>query len=271
MLDRMRRRHRGERRISLWPVLALALLAAGTVALLSGCGAGLRDSDDARADVDAITHSSCASTALQALGAVAARVYREGIFSERTAVALRMIESSRALRTAVERSDAAKARAAAHALIATGHLTNLRVVRGGRVLIDVGGRAVAPLKGKLHDAAGRPIADFQTSVWAAGGLIAEVNGIAEAQAVLRTAGRTPTADRDLAGAIALPVITQGEFLLALGLAERAGALGAGKDAATQDEIRVAAKRLAGAGKNGMGELFKVLCLTGKPLALLPFS
>lgn len=74
-----------------------------------------------------------------------------------------------------------------------------------------------------------------------------------------------------AGASALPAMTQGDFLLALGLAERAGSLGRGKDAATQDAIRVAAERLAGAGEKGMGELFKVLCLTGKPMALPPFS
>ncbi len=201
----MRTRRFGDRSIVLWPALALGLLAAvAAIALLSGCGAGLRDSDDARADVDAITHASCASTALQALGGVATRVYREGISSERTASALRMIESSAPLRTAVERGDATQARAAARTLIATGHLTNLRVVRGGRRLIDVGARAVAPLKGTLKDASGKPIAAFQTSVWAAGGLIAEVNGIAEAQAVLRTAGPTPSADHQLAGAIALP-------------------------------------------------------------------
>jgi hypothetical protein len=201
----MRTRRHGEGRTAPWPAVMLALLAAAAaIALLSGCGTGLRDSDDARADVDTLTHPSCASTALQALGAVATRVYREGIFSERTVSALRMIESSAALRAAVQAGDAKRARAAAHALIATGHLTNLRVVRGGHELIDVGAGAVAPLNGTLKDASGKPIATFQTSVWAAGGLIAEVNGIAEAQAVLRTAGRTPARDHDLAGAIALP-------------------------------------------------------------------
>jgi len=76
---------------------------------------------------------------------------------------------------------------------------------------------------------------------------------------------------EAAGANPLPALTQGAFLLALGLVERAGALGRGKDGTTQDAIRTAAERLAGTGENGMGELFKVLCLTGKPLALPPFS
>ena len=73
-----------------------------------------------------------------------------------------------------------------------------------------------------------------------------------------------------AGASALPAMTQGDFLLSLGLAERAGALGHGKDEKTQAGIRAAAERLAGTGKGEMGGLFKVLCLTGAPLALPPF-
>jgi hypothetical protein len=184
---------------------ALAALAAlGVLVALSGCGASLRDSDDARADVDATTHASCASTVLQALGAVATRVYREGISSERTVIALRMVASSAALRAAVEAGNAHDARAAARALVATGHMTNLRVTVGGHVLVDVGGAALAPLSGELVGAAGKPIGTFQTSVWADGGLIAEINGIAEAQAVVRSAGRSVSAGHEVAGAIALP-------------------------------------------------------------------
>jgi len=74
-----------------------------------------------------------------------------------------------------------------------------------------------------------------------------------------------------AGAVVHPAMTQGDFLLALGLAERAGALGRGKDLSEQEAIRAAAERLAGTGKDAMGDLFKVLCLTGKPLALPPFA
>ncbi len=51
--------------------------------------------------------------------------------------------------------------------------------------------------------------------------------------------------------------TQGQFLLNLGLLQRAGALGANKPLEFQNEIQVAVERLAGA--QAMGELFKVLC------------
>ncbi|SEP79515.1 SAM-dependent methyltransferase, MidA family [Faunimonas pinastri] len=66
-------------------------------------------------------------------------------------------------------------------------------------------------------------------------------------------------------------LTQGRFLLDLGLLQRAGQLGAGKDAAAQEAIRAAVERLAG--PDQMGNLFKVLALTapGIAAALPPFA
>ncbi|HXP28527.1 MAG TPA: hypothetical protein VN804_02125, partial [Solirubrobacteraceae bacterium] len=191
--------------------VATALLALGSLAVLllvlSGCGGALRHvaDDDARADVDvdSASHGSCAATVLQTLGDVAARVYREGVSSERTLSATRMIERSPALRGAVEAEDPSAVQTAARALIATRHLTNLRVVRAGKVLADVGGPALAPISGTLTDTAGRPLASFVASVWADSGLITETDGIAEATTMLRsepTSGRGVT----LAGAFRLP-------------------------------------------------------------------
>ncbi|MCX5495185.1 class I SAM-dependent methyltransferase [Kaistia dalseonensis] len=71
------------------------------------------------------------------------------------------------------------------------------------------------------------------------------------------------------GATPAPIWTQGDFLLALGLLERAGRLGAGKDAETQDAIRSAVARLAG--PEAMGTLFKVLAVAAPGLALPPFA
>jgi hypothetical protein len=204
MVQRMRQRYAPFSRALMRARSSLALLAClAAVLALSSCGSSFRDSDDARADVDPATPGSCAATVLDALGHVATRVYNEGVASERTASALRMISSSPALREAVEAGSAAKTRAAAQALIATGHLTNLRVVRAGKVLIDLGGAAVAPLDGTLRDSAGKPIASFVTSVWAAGGLTAETNGIAEGTTLLRTDPSSGHAQM-VAGAFALP-------------------------------------------------------------------
>jgi hypothetical protein len=197
------------RRRSILARARLALLALGALAglllALSGCGATLRHAadDDASADVDSASTGSCAATALEALGHVAARVYREGVSSERTLSATRMIESSTALRSTVEAEDAAGVRAAARALVATRHLTNLRVVRNGQVLAEIGGPALAPISGAITDAAGRPLASYVTSVWADGGLIAETNGIAEASTVLRS-DPSSGEGQTLAGAFELP-------------------------------------------------------------------
>lgn len=64
---------------------------------------------------------------------------------------------------------------------------------------------------------------------------------------------------------------QGDFLLALGIAERAGALGSGKDLETQEEIRTAVERLAGSGEGRMGELFKVLAVSHPDIGIAPFQ
>jgi SAM-dependent MidA family methyltransferase len=63
---------------------------------------------------------------------------------------------------------------------------------------------------------------------------------------------------------------QGDFLIALGLLERAAALGRDKDAATQERIRDDVERLAGSGAGKMGELFKVLVVGSPEVALAPF-
>jgi hypothetical protein len=180
------------------------LAALAVLVVASGCGSNQRDGGDAHAEGAATGHANCAATAMQALAAVATRVYREGIFSERTASARHTIGSSAALRTAVEAGNAHDARAAARALLATGQMTDLRVLAGGRVLAQVGGAAVAPLTGRLTSAAGKPIGSYQTSVWADSGLIAELNGIAGAQTVVRSVGSTANAGRDIAGAVVLP-------------------------------------------------------------------
>lgn len=66
------------------------------------------------------------------------------------------------------------------------------------------------------------------------------------------------------------VMHQGDFLVGLGLLERAGALGANKDKQVQDDIRTAVERLAGYGEGNMGELFKVLAISGTEVQLTPF-
>ena len=63
--------------------------------------------------------------------------------------------------------------------------------------------------------------------------------------------------------------TQGQFLIGLGLVERAGALGATAGEETRERLRGEVERLAG--PNAMGRLFKVLCVTRKGTTLPPFA
>lgn len=62
--------------------------------------------------------------------------------------------------------------------------------------------------------------------------------------------------------------TQSEFLLSLGLLERAGSLGSGKDNTTQDAIRTQVERIAS--PDHMGELFKVLGFSTNKIKLPGF-
>jgi hypothetical protein len=187
----------------------VAAVCALLAIVAAGCGAIASGDFDAHVSADPptrIVSNACSTAVLGALGDVAARVYREGVSSARTASALSMIASSITLREAVERDDPQAVRAAARALIATGHMTNLKVVRGGtagtgggRVLADAGGPdALAPLRGSILDAAGAPIASFVASVWADEGFVDETNGIAEGVTALRENGRS------IAGSFAPP-------------------------------------------------------------------
>jgi hypothetical protein len=165
---------------------ALVLLLA-----LTAGGAALRGNSSARASSpgpsSGATPAGCPDTVLSTLSSVLQRVYREGVSSERTASAEAMVEGSPALRAAVEAGDARAARAAAKALTATGHLTNLEVMRNGHTLVSIGGPALAPLHGILKNSAGGKLADYVLSVWAESGFASEGSGLAEGLVDLRTA------------------------------------------------------------------------------------
>lgn len=72
-----------------------------------------------------------------------------------------------------------------------------------------------------------------------------------------------------AGAVCHGPLDQGPFLLKLGLLERAGHLGSGKDHETQEQIRTDVERLAA--PEQMGTLFKVVALSSDGLKLPGFE
>jgi hypothetical protein len=166
--------------------IATTLVAALAVA---GCGSAIKASPLATvAPRSSSVPSGCAATVLDTLTSVLERVYREGVHGERIGSAEYLISHSEALRTAVESGNATAARAAARALLATGHLTDLIVIRAGRTFVDLGGPALAPLHGTLKDASGAPIASYVTSVWADDGFLIEARGITQGRVALRAGG-----------------------------------------------------------------------------------
>jgi hypothetical protein len=182
-----------------------ALLAAvALAAALAGCGS---TSQAARvlATVDPQPPSAppaCSTVVLATLSSVLQRVYREGVHGERIGSAEYLIAHSQALRTAVEGGNKPAARTAAHALLATGHMTNLSITRDGQPFIEVGGAALAPLQGTLTSADGAPIASYLASVWADNGFLIEGEGITQGLVGLR-AGQTPVGARSTRGSRAL--------------------------------------------------------------------
>jgi hypothetical protein len=170
--------------------IAILLLLA-----LAGCGSALKGGSSAHAD--SATAQSCPETVLTTLSSVLQRVYHEGVSSERTASAEALVERSQALREAVESGNASAARTAAKALLATGHMTNIQVFRGGHQLVDVGGPALASLHGTLKNAAGTEIATYILSVWADSGFASEASGLAEGLLDLRSGGHSVGGSADL--------------------------------------------------------------------------
>jgi hypothetical protein len=160
--------------------VALALLVALAIGYLASAAGSSGDPQLGG------TPSACGTTVLQALSEVTQRVYEEGVSSERTEIAIRLVKGSRALREAVERDDSGAARTAAAALLAGGHLTNLTVIRGGKTLASVGAEGgLAPLHGSILSTTGAPIASFVMSVWADRGFLSELKGVVEGDIALR--------------------------------------------------------------------------------------
>jgi hypothetical protein len=179
--------------VALLAVIALA-------AALTGCGAAISPAVHVVAAVETPQPSvpaSCSATVLGTLANVLERVYREGVHGERIGSAEYLITHSEALRAAVESANKPAALAAAHALLATGHMTDLRITRDDKTLIDLGGEALAPLEGTITGADGAPIGSYLASVWADEGFLIEAGGITQGIVVLRANGASVGGSRSL--------------------------------------------------------------------------
>jgi hypothetical protein len=111
---------------------------------------------------------SRAATIADTLGAVGRRIYEGEVSSRKVALTIRRMQSSTQFRQAVARSDrAATLRAIAGFFrLHQFHIVRARVLRGARVLADLGGPYVlGPARAVLlRDRAGRPTATFLVAV-----------------------------------------------------------------------------------------------------------
>jgi hypothetical protein len=93
--------------------------------------------------------ASCAATVASTLGTVAARVYHEAATGGIVAQAMHRLQSSSALKRAVNSANAAAAAAALQELT-LGQIVRVQILRGGRVLAQAGsGLAIAPARGSI--------------------------------------------------------------------------------------------------------------------------
>jgi hypothetical protein len=112
-----------------------------TIGALAGCGSATA--------TRSATPAECASTVAQTLGTVAGRVYHEAAIGGIVAQAVHRVQSSSALRSAVNSGNATAAGAALRELM-LGQIVRVEVLRGGHVLAQAGsGIAIAPARGSI--------------------------------------------------------------------------------------------------------------------------
>jgi hypothetical protein len=139
--------------------------------------------------------SACAPTPAQttadALGAAAAKIYRDERSGPRARMAVRDLERSRAFQRAVAGGDTPATQAAIVALFKTRlHLVRVRALLGSRLVADVGGpRVIAPVEGRVRDAQGRVVGSFLLSIQDDLGYEILAHRFTGAQVLLRQGGR----------------------------------------------------------------------------------
>ncbi|HXA53699.1 MAG TPA: hypothetical protein VNV37_02380 [Solirubrobacteraceae bacterium] len=126
-----------------------------------------------------------------ALGAVAERVYAAERAGSKAELLRNYVEGSRPFREAVLAGDAKATRAAIVGFFRSHlHIVRVRVLRHGKLLVDVGGhRVLAPIPGVVRDAQGRVAAHFLLAIQDDLGLQLLAHTFTGAQVVMREGAR----------------------------------------------------------------------------------
>ncbi len=131
--------------------------------------------------------TSASQTATNTLGTVGERIYRDEQFGGKPAQAVRTAETSEPFLKAVEAGNLNATRAAIIEFFANrSHVVRVRVYRGGKLFIDLGGPYVlAPASGTLRNAKGRKIGTFQLAIQDDRGYVHLAHNFTGAQVVMR--------------------------------------------------------------------------------------
>jgi hypothetical protein len=124
-------------------------------------------------------------------GLVAERVYEAEHAGSKAELILGVVERSRAFRKAVLEGNARATRAAIIGFFRTHlHVVRVRVVRAGRLLVDVGGpHVLAPIRGVIPDAHGRVAARFLLGIQDDLGFTILARAFTGAETVMRQGSR----------------------------------------------------------------------------------
>ena len=175
---------------------ALATVLLLGVLPLAGCGAAAPAAATRQVHRQAGVAPPIRTTGLARAAAIARRTYRLEAHGTAAPASVRRISRDRALLAALAANDASATRAAAlHQLFLPHyHVVRLRVLRGSRSLVDVGGRFVsAGASGELRTAAGRPLGRLEASIQDVIGFVKLIHRRSGAQAVVRgTQGHVAT-------------------------------------------------------------------------------
>jgi hypothetical protein len=177
--------------------------AFALVVMLPGCGSSGPGAPTTITDTAAVSPGpqtavvssvsrSCPTAALEAVEAVAQRVYQESATGRIVAEALQRLKSSATLAQAVEGNDRPAAHRALQELLLN-QIVSVRVTRDGHALAKIErGAGIAPRNEPLLNARGETVGEVTVSVQGANGYAQTVSGLLHAQVLVRSAGRTLT-------------------------------------------------------------------------------
>jgi hypothetical protein len=161
--------------------------AAGAGGVSSAPSSGTAGSPGLR--VPATATRACVHTVVATIAQIAHRSYAEAASGRIVAQAVKRVSTSQALAGAVARGDAPAARAAVLGLLAH-QISFMQVQRGARVLARVGdGSGIAPARGELRDANGRPVGRYVLALQGADGYVLNTAGLTGARVLVRRGSR----------------------------------------------------------------------------------